>query len=130
MRVLPTEEELWYWLTRLARSVVVDAHRRRSRFERFLERWTPFAVDAEISKEDPLARSADDQILEKLIEEMSSLPSEDRFLIEEKYLRGRSVRDLARSAEISEKGIESRLSRLREKLRKRVLDRLASTETP
>lgn len=48
---------------------------------------------------------------------MSQLPEHYRQVLEAKYVRGQSVRDMARTAATSEKSVESMLSRAREAFR-------------
>ena len=48
---------------------------------------------------------------------MSQLPPHYRSALEEKYLQGKSVRDIAAGRSVSEKTIESQLTRAREAFR-------------
>jgi len=52
------------------------------------------------------------------------LPQDERDLLEAKYLDGRSVRQIADMLQISEKAVESRLVRIRRKLKGQMLERL------
>lgn len=112
------EASLWSWLTRLARSAVIDEYRKSSRYLGFLRRWfheraTVFAPE-----------DAEDRLLQILQLELDRLPSEDRELITGKYFAGCRVCELAEQRETSEKAIESRLVRLRRQLRLAVLAHL------
>ncbi len=119
IRVISTEAELWSWLTVLARSSAVDAVRRDRRYLRFLDRWfqsripSPAAsIDAEVALETALSF------------ELETLPSAERDLLERKYLDGDAVHVLAESFGTSEKAIESRLTRARQRLKSGILARL------
>lgn len=117
IRVFATEEALWSWLTLLARHALADARRSTGRWRRFLDRWRPLAADASRPIEsDPLA--------DHLASAMATLEPTERRLVEEKYLDGTSIRALAQEAGITEKAVESRLARAREKLRGRLLESL------
>jgi DNA-directed RNA polymerase specialized sigma24 family protein len=52
------------------------------------------------------------------------LPFDERRLVEAKYRDRRSVRDLAEELNLSEKAVESRLVRIRHKLKTAILDGL------
>jgi RNA polymerase sigma factor (sigma-70 family) len=55
---------------------------------------------------------------------LASLAADERQLLESKYLAARSVRDIAAELQTSEKAVESRLVRIRRKLKDAVLARL------
>jgi DNA-directed RNA polymerase specialized sigma24 family protein len=55
---------------------------------------------------------------------MNALPEESRRLLEAKYYDRKSVRALAVEAGVGEKAMESRLARLRDKLKIEMLNRL------
>ena len=119
-----TEAALWGWLTLLARQVLADGRRTEGRWRAFLRRFTgEGAASAEVaaafSPEDPLSAALDAA--------WPGLDAEDRVLLEQKYHEARSVRDLAAAAGVSEKTIESRLTRARARLRERMLHALKST---
>jgi RNA polymerase sigma factor (sigma-70 family) len=106
----PCGEELWRWLTRLARCAYIDEWRRRKSRGRFLSRWLDAA-------EPPHLPPADSDPLAALEECLACLPEEDRLLLEDKYFARQPVRDLAALRNVSEKALESRLTRARERLR-------------
>jgi DNA-directed RNA polymerase specialized sigma24 family protein len=60
---------------------------------------------------------------------MVSLPPMDRALMEEKYLRQATVRQLAAQFQLSEKAVESRLARARQGLRAALTKRLKDEDT-
>jgi RNA polymerase sigma-70 factor, ECF subfamily len=114
VRVFDDEAVLWRWLTLLARTAAVDEGRKSQRYFAFLQRWWGGRadepnVDRENAFEDLLAR------------ELDHLEPEDRLVLERKYLEGWSVREIAAELATSEKAVESRLSRVRAKLKTNVL---------
>lgn len=123
MRVFPDEAVFWSWLTVIARSSLWDEKRRTRRYRGFLDR---FRRHAEVAVEADSLRSADaeQRLSDTLAEHLTLLPAEDRELMERKYLQQQSVRKIAESLGVTEKTIESRLSRLRAKLKTELLSRL------
>jgi RNA polymerase sigma-70 factor, ECF subfamily len=115
-----TESELWGWLTILARSALFDQTRKRKRYWNLLERFTRH------TEIDQLADTVDaDVMLLALLEQnLAALPIDEKELIESKYLQGASVRELAEEFQTTEKAIESRLVRIRRKLKTSVLESL------
>lgn len=116
IRPFSTAEAFWSWLTVLARSSVVDEQRKRLRYygllNRFFERKRIEATEPETD-------------LGKLVQRsLEELPDDERDLLERKYFEGESVRELARSLQASEKAIESRLSRARQKLKESITRQL------
>lgn len=101
---------LWRWLTRLARSAYIDEWRRRRTRRSFLHRWLD-------SSEPPDLPSPDADPLEFLDGCLAALPTEDRLLLEEKYFLRQPVRMLAGERNLTEKALESRLTRARLRLR-------------
>jgi DNA-directed RNA polymerase specialized sigma24 family protein len=69
IRVFETEQQLWAWLTVLARNQVIDASRKRSTWEKFLDR---FRTAAETTPES----SPEDHWAERLEQALISLPIE------------------------------------------------------
>ncbi len=112
------QEALWRWLTVLARTSALDEHKKQRRYFGFLERlWTRQSEEA--SESEP-SRNFEQVVRSSL----NLLEENDRLLLEAKYLEGRSVREIAESSGESEKGVESRLSRARARLKERLLEEL------
>jgi RNA polymerase sigma factor (sigma-70 family) len=110
-------DELWRWLTVLARSAFIDEWRRRRSRGSLLRRWLDAAEPPEMSPpgSDPLA----------LLDEcLATLTADDRLLLEEKYFAQQPVRNLAAARDLAEKALESRLTRARERLRAALTQRL------
>jgi RNA polymerase sigma-70 factor (ECF subfamily) len=121
------EEKFWSWLTVLARSARADEARKQRRYFAFLEKFTRHA-DMENSAGDNGA--ADEQLRELLEKSLLSLPAEERELIAQKYFLRRSVREIADGQQATEKAVESKLSRIRRKLKEAVFARLKNERTP
>jgi RNA polymerase sigma-70 factor (ECF subfamily) len=117
------EPHFWHWLTALARTALADQRRKRSRYRAFLDRFIGYTrVEAEV---EPAADGqADAQLLAALEESLLRLPPDERELVQRKYLARESVRDIAASLQISEKAVESRLTRVRLKLKTETLNGL------
>ncbi len=121
IKVLSDKAVFWSWLTVLARSALTDQKRKRWRYLAFLDRFTQH-VQAE---HETAAESENDPGLLPLLDRcLSSLPAEERALIERKYFAPQSVRQIAQDLQTSEKAIESRLGRIRQKLKQIMLEQL------
>src|SRR4051812_35451267 len=117
VRRFDREEAWWGWLTVVARSSFIDSVRRRSRYRALLERFAGlFSAPA---------APADRERLPELLEEcLAALPREESALLSAKYRDGQSVADLAAEFSCSEKAMESRLTRLRHRVKDALLNRL------
>jgi RNA polymerase sigma-70 factor (ECF subfamily) len=121
VKVFESEEKFWSWLTVLARSALADESRKRRRYFAFLDRFTrhhetgPSAMDN---------GEADEQLRALLESKLTALPEDERQLVEQKYILRQSVREIAGGQQTTEKAVESRLSRVRRKLKDAVLAEL------
>lgn len=108
-KVFESEGDLLAWLACLTRCEAIDAARRSTRRtwlgERF-QQWQEFARSGE---------AADGEALESA---MLSLEEDDRRLVSRHYVEGWSQEELAAEQKTSIKAIESKLARLRRRLRK------------
>lgn len=104
--------QLWAWLRQAARSSLVDALRRQRRHED-IDR-VDFACEQLPEDEDGL-------LLEALERCLTRLGEEERALIEQRYWQDKSHQDLASEHDASVKAVESRLARLRSRLRRMLL---------
>jgi len=119
-RQFDSKEAFWSWLTVLARSSAADEGRRARRYASTLGRFfEQTAVEREGQTNETRSR-----FKEALEINLAALPTEDRELIERKYFERQSVRQIAQNAQVSDKAIESRLVRIRQKLRDMVLSQL------
>ncbi len=119
-RVFESEEVFWSWLKALARSAARDAGRKQHRYWALLQRFALFR-DTEI----PAPESPEqDSLRATLDESLEELEAADRRLIEGKYLEGATVKELGAQTGLTEKAVESRLARLRQQLRRRLVNKL------
>jgi len=114
------EPRFWNWLAVLARTALADQRRKRSRYRLFLERFTGHL---RMESETPTSAYGDEDahLFATLEQCVHRLPPDERELVERKYFVRESVRDLAASLQISEKAVESRLTRVRLKLKNEML---------
>jgi len=125
IRVFEDEEVFWAWLTVLARSALSDLRRGRRRYLAFLDRFTRHT---EVENYLPTKEATDGKLDALLERSLAGMPAEEKELIEEKYFEGRSVREIAERLGTSEKAIESRLVRLRRKLKSALLEGLKNEQ--
>lgn len=114
IRPFTDEAVFWSWLTVLARTAHVDEMRKRMRYRSFLDRFARHSHSETVTFLDPDAAPSLGRILE---EALAELDDDDRRLIEAKYFDGCTVRELANGGYGSESAIESRLGRVRRKLK-------------
>ena len=120
-RPFDAEGIFWSWLTVLARSAATDAKRKRHRYWRLLASYAA----AWIFRPGATTQDDTDELLQIALQrQIATLDAGDRVLIEGKYLRGASVRDLAGEFGLTERAIESRLARARRQLREQLLNSL------
>lgn len=120
VRTFDHEEILWSWLTVLARSALVDHDRKHRRYRSLLDR---FLLRESVTPAPPDA-GAETRLLGLLEENLATLPHEDRALLEQKYLGEEPVRAIAHATGATEKSVESRLVRIRRRLREAILAQL------
>jgi len=118
IKVFPNDAVFWSWLTVLARSSLSDQSRKRRRYLAFLERFTRYARAEGNYNDDS---EADTKLLAFLERGMAALPPDEKDLVEQKYFARRPVREIAEELQISEKAVESRLVRVRRKLKDTML---------
>lgn len=121
IKVFADEAQFWNWLTVLARTAFADRHRKRRRYFAFLDRFKNHTEAIASHLENG---AADAQLLAELENLVACLPAEERALVERKYFGGESVRNIADTSQATEKAVESRLSRVRRKLKDLLLERL------
>jgi RNA polymerase sigma factor (sigma-70 family) len=122
-RPFSEESHLWSWLTVLARSALADQRRGRRRYSPF-SIASPGAVNDEVASPSSVLDHSNDPLGSLLEAELARIPSADRTLLEWKYRENQSVRAIADRLDTSEKAVESRLSRLRARIKTELLARL------
>ena len=114
IKLFATEEAFWSWLTVLARSAFNDHSRKHRRYLAFLDR---FAVHARLQQSGPASTETEHRLQSALDAALAALPADERQLLEWKYFAHCSVRDIAGELQASEKAVESRLVRIRGRLK-------------
>lgn len=120
------EEKFWSWLTVLVRSSLADESKKQRRWFAFLER---FSRHTEIESVAMSNGHADEKLRELLAQKVLALPAEERDLISQKYFDRRSVCEIADAQQVTEKSVESKLSRVRQKLKTAVFADLKNERT-
>jgi RNA polymerase sigma factor (sigma-70 family) len=117
VRQFDREEAWWSWLTVVVRSCVVDGARRQSRYRSLLDRFAGFSGL-------PISSAVEDPLPGLLEECLRKLPQAERDLLMAKYHEGQPTVALAESLGCTPKAIESRLARLRQRIKTELLQRL------
>jgi len=117
IKVVDDEGQLWAWLCALSKNTFIDHYRARQRQNRFV------SLD-DLPPEPLLDGAATRQLSEILRDTLEALPPEERELIQAAYVDERPLRELADASGDSYKAVESRLARLRQKLKEQLLKKL------
>ena len=125
VRKFNSETAFWNWLAVLARNCAVDELRKRNRQQNLLVRFFQQRPDDVGLK----SNIADEQFLKLLEREIAGLSDDERLLLERKYFAEETARGLAEEFQVTEKAMESRLLRIRRKLKTVILDRLKNETT-
>lgn len=119
MKPFDEEQELWNWLRRIAKTALIDKARKKKR------RDARFSLSSFVG-EWPQERMEESSILlEHLSHGLEKLATEDRELIEGKYLEEKSYENLALERGLTGKAVESRLGRVRKTLKALILERMS-----
>jgi len=125
IKIFRDETIFWSWLTVLARSAFADETKKRRRYFSFLDRFTRRAqVEADGAND----RQAAERLKSLLERHVVLLPPDERRLVEQKYFAHRAVREIAGELQTTEKAVESKLSRIRKKLKDAVLAELKTRQ--
>jgi RNA polymerase sigma factor (sigma-70 family) len=122
LRLMTCEDALWAWLARAARTAASDIARGSRRYTALLGR-----VAALFSREDePPVEDTEAVWLAALEKAIAQLDDDSRALIEARYYQRRPLTQVAAEQSSTGRAIEGRLARVREKLRRSILQHLAS----
>ena len=119
--IFDEERRLWGWLCRLARNAYVDLCRVRRRDQRFIPLEDYRLELTEV-------QNGEHRLSESLSHALEQLASEDRELMRAAYVDKRPLQELAESSGQTYKAMESRLARLRQKVKARLLSHLRHEE--
>jgi RNA polymerase sigma-70 factor (ECF subfamily) len=115
--VFDDERQLWAWLCTLTKNAFIDHYRAQRHRDRFVSLEE---MPASIAGEE----SSTGQLSEILREALAALPPEEREMLQAAYIDKRSLQELADASGLSYKAVESRLARLRLKLKEQLLKNL------
>ena len=121
-KVFDQEVRLWCWLCRIARNAYVDLCRARQRDQRFVP-LDEFVTDLAES------RLADHRLSSALQAALQLLTPEECELVRAAYVDQRPLQELTDASGHTYKAVESRLGRLRRKLKNNLLNQLAREES-
>jgi RNA polymerase sigma-70 factor (ECF subfamily) len=118
---LPDDAALWRWLFRVARTALIDLLRRE-------RRWQPSAAGAHEALALEAAEGEDEATQARLLAALDRarlrLPDEERTLLDAHYLDGVPQGTLATAGDTTRKAVETRLARIRKRLKVLLLDEL------
>jgi RNA polymerase sigma-70 factor (ECF subfamily) len=124
LKPFPSEAMVWSWLTQAAKTSFIDLLRSQKRGPEFV---TLELVD-HISHTDKDVED-DDLALETALDKAVQLLGDDeKHLIHSAYFEERSHKDIAESLRLTPKAVESKLGRVRQKIRS-LLTRILNDET-
>jgi RNA polymerase sigma-70 factor (ECF subfamily) len=115
--VFDDERQLWAWLCAFAKNTFIDHYRAQRRRDRFVSLEE---MPASIAGEE----NSVGQLSEILREALAALPPEEREMLQAAYIDKRSLQELADASGLTYKAVESRLARLRLKLKEQLLKNL------
>jgi len=121
IKAFPDDTQFWRWLVAVARSALADERRKHGRYLSFLDR---FARHSEIETAGSADPQADERLRLLLQQAIASLEPDERELVEKRYFARRAIRELADDLQSTEKAIESKLVRLRRRLKDAVVKAL------
>ncbi len=121
--VLPSEEALWNWLALAARCAAAELRRTGSRYRRALARFADwFALRAP-------APDADAALLAALDSALARLSKDERALLDARYFQREPLERIGTRLGVSNRAIEGRLARLRDRLRQSIAAELLSKKS-
>ena len=118
VKVFADETVFWSWLTVVARTALADESKKRRRYFSFLDRFTS---QSNVELNGAHDEQTDERLKELLERHVALLLPDEQKIVEQKYFARRSVRDIADELQTTEKAVESKLSRIRKKLKDAML---------
>jgi RNA polymerase sigma factor (sigma-70 family) len=116
IKAFPSERVLWAWLYQLCRSVHVDWLRRNAKALPVTEVWNQEIVEA--------PEDADEELLGHLENSLELLEENERELVRLAYFEAVPQRAIAERNRTTPKAVESKLARIRHKLRHAIMEKL------
>jgi len=121
--VFDDEQQLWAWLRALSKNAFIDHCRARLRQRRLVSL-------EELAPEPHGTEQPDHHLVEILRDALAGLQPDERELIQAAYVDERPFQELADASGQTYKAVESRLARLRHKLKAQVLNQLRHETEP
>ena len=112
-------DSLWNWIRCIGRNALIDQVRRGKRFNRRLSLPSEADLAQDSAEQDSLA-----ELKTQLDHCLTELSPAERALIQGKYLDRKSLKTLSQEHHMTPKAVESRLARIRKKLKTLMLKRL------
>ena len=116
IKVFRQEHEFWAWLCTISRNSYLDSLRKRKRSLRAFEMLSDYL--SLFSSPEEKIDDTDSTLINRALQELE--PTE-RILIEQKYYQGNNHLEIGASLGITEKAVESKLARIRKKLRRKLI---------
>lgn len=120
MKKFETPERFWNWLAAIARNSYIDAIRKSKR----APQWVALSSDLLEPAEAQTASENESALSSALDDVLRNLDPEDRQLIDAFYFQAETQQQIAARNDATPKAIESKLARLRQKLRQQIIKRL------
>ena len=117
MEIFDEERRLWAWSSRLARNAFVDRYRSRRRDDRYV------SLD-NLPPAQPNDGAPEHRLAQSLEAALQAFSPEEAELLRAAYVDERPLQELADEAGQSYKALESRLGRLRKKVKETMLNNL------
>lgn len=122
IKVFPNERVLWAWLRQVCRSCHIDWLRRHGR--------EPASIPIDLFNETiggpDLPGDSDQELLDQLETALAQLLPADREILRLAYFEALPHKTLAAQLNTTPKAVESRLARIRQKLRQSILQKLTA----
>ncbi len=121
VRRFDDEATFWSWLTVLCRSAATDGGRKRQRYWKLLADYARSLITPSVSQR---VEETDERLYEIVAQSLDELDLDERSLVEGKYFRAATMRELAEETGLTERAVESKLLRARRTLREKILTKL------
>ena len=125
VRKFDDEQTFWSWLTVLCRSAATDGGRKRHRYWKLLADYARSLITPPPHQ----VEETDERLYEIVAQSLDELDVEERLLVEGKYFRAATMKELAEETGLTERAVESRLLRARRELRGKIITKLNYEKT-
>lgn len=126
VKSMTSEEEFWRWLVVIARNTLRDKARKQTRYRGMLQRFAEGLLFRKQEQDPGLDVDPEIRYSELLREALATLSFEDRNILTQKYFDGLSIKEIAAHENTTPKAVESKLTRLRVRIKNELLKRLAN----